>query len=202
MDTVGKHQSRSDDDGSSYFPTIINIVRSSFYTPNHLLDYIECEVFKGFVRTGSSTSSTNNNTHANNTSRNSSNTTPPDDDDTDNSSSTENNQNHGIFGHGLGIYYSNEVDINRTIYNSGNSGNEEKGCIGHTFFPTPILRSNTGRNIYIDPVNIDTDIDIYNSFFGWKEEVDNDNNKEVEDDDIEDQDPDPDEEEEEEEDEL
>jgi len=77
----------------------------------------------------------------------------------------------------------------------------KKGCIGHKFFPTPLLRSNTGRNIHIDPDNIDTDIEIYNSFFGWKEEDDNGNNTEDEDDDdddIENQDED----EEEDEDEL
>ena len=60
----------------------------------------------------------------------------------------------------------------------------KKGCIGHKFFPTPLLRSNTGRNIHIDPDNFDTDIEIYNSFFGWKEEDDNGNNTEVDDDDV------------------
>ena len=82
------------------FPAIINIVRSSFYTPDHLLDYIECEVFNGFV----GSSSTNNNAHKNahnNTSGNISNNTP-DDDDTDSSSSNDNNNNHGTFGHGPG----------------------------------------------------------------------------------------------------
>ena len=135
----------------NYFPAVVNIARSPFYTPDQHLNYIECEVLKGLV--GSVTKSNNNS-------------------NTDNASLDD-----GIFGRGAGLYHSDEVDIHRTASatvtakttsgeenGKAEGGKTEVGCgIGIQIPKT----YNTGENIHIDADNINTDIGIYESFFGW-----------------------------------
>ena len=61
---------------------------------------------------------------------------------------------------GSGIYHSKEVDTNRTTTIDVGKGG---GYIGDKFFhtSTPSLRYNTGKNVNVDPDNINTDIHAY-----------------------------------------